>query len=559
MHTQSSGRPITFRVAFLLCLNLSSTPDITYLRYSGADRVCHRIIAMAAAVNVLLAQKTDFENVPHDNLRKILNEIDRKKLENGLLFEVNSPFHHVTPTLFTTLRLHHFRKLELDIASKTVTLGRHDEEDLITRFLQLCGPAITTISLHSSGELQLHGYDTDRYAKTVKDACQNVRRVLLTGNDYSTFPRKTVDSFIREFAGEVEQLEVRTQKHVKQRYWGSVGGNMVQHVAGNSTALKCFKYTGVSLKDHEAFWEIVGATLEELHLCYNNSAPWRETLLDVEQYCRKLHTVMLDNPLYDSNVDEETFTDVLVSYGDQLLRANLHSLDTPSCRRIVASCPNLRATFIEKRHQFERVKVLGNCIESLRLRTRGNADWEPLREALKVCGRLNFLKIYRKDRRSFPQPLNIECIQSAFSTELSHLQKLHLFPLRDSETLSCVARGTGNLVSVTIEAISAISVFDIEKLADSNPRLEHIHIREGVNRYDGDSTGMYVASVIESLFSRCPRLSTLNIHCTQSATPDAGLMRALRLRLCQRGIKEDIQFKEHMPKSRNRRTMIFPF
>ncbi len=485
-----------------------------------------------------------FDLLPDDALIGVARMTHGTSVPPKTLLEAVSPFRRVAPLIVNKIRLHNEHKVRLDLHRHTLEFGRDDQREEILVALRACGNGIRCVELISCGHDQLFKLDSMAYARLIAENRPNICKLVLRGEDDYDDIRETVESFAAVFAPRVQELEFQARRY-STALLAIVGSTAIENFK-NAPMLRKFAYSGDSLGHLTEFWGHVGKQLESIHLRLRHRADWPATIASIQEHCRNLQICMLHNPLNREGVSEEVFTDLICSFGASLKYAQLHSLDVKHCARITKNCPNLRCEVAEKRNQLERLAVLAESIDTLQLRVRADGEWEKLALVLSRCTSLTTLKIHRKPS----PPLNIfstispECVEALFRAPRPQLQHLAMKSVVGDLTLALLAEKTGNLRSLVLHFSSSYlrTAEDfLPRLVLANERLECVELADENERDELDSS-TYLQIVVE-IFLYCPMLRELKVCSPLSMRPEPGLVRAMELKLKNRGVQFKFTFR----------------
>lgn len=113
-------------------------------------------------------------------------------------------------------------------------------------------------------------------------------------------------------------------------------GNSIRHVKIDAWSadytLKCFSlppslkpfdFRGFNLHKLDPFWELVRDSLEDVVLLVPDLLGWLSCISRLRTHCRKLSSIHLMCPLEGLTVEEGDILELLCSYGEQLIHADL--------------------------------------------------------------------------------------------------------------------------------------------------------------------------------------------------------------------------------------------
>lgn len=101
-----------------------------------------------------------------------------------------------------------------------------------------------------------------------------------------------------------------------------------------SPALKSFHFEGTGLVRLNGIWDIKGSSLEEVSLTGTYHIGWKACMNGLRVHCRKISKILLDCPVKDSGVSQLDHADLLVSYRNQLLKADISCMTPEKSARV---------------------------------------------------------------------------------------------------------------------------------------------------------------------------------------------------------------------------------
>jgi len=534
--------------------------------------------------------ETFLDSLSNDELIRVANFLDpnhpiycsvpiKRRPTSDILLFFNGAFRRVVPDLFHTLEMHECRHLTLLPLSGVIQMGRADETKGILLTLLLAGRCIRTILLRSCSPDQVFVTDISIYAKILAYLCPNVTRIICKGDDDNNTSKQTIEEIIYRFRKCITSLEIRAKNRF---YDGSCGRTAFNRLLESSRKtvipLRKFTYCGKAHDGHLApLWKSI-PLLEAVQLKLPASTDWAPTFDSLKTHCRKLHTIILENPLRASNnnsVREHDFVTFLCSYGKQLKKALVHSINPDHAKLLAAQCPNVRCTFVEKRNHFDRIVPLGKNIEDLSLRVKsedddafreyyltgygtdddsGNndhnipisAEWTDLAAAISACRSLTTLKINTKPVSTGTiYPISGACIDSIFrnnNSSLRNLEHLSMCVIAGWIPRKLIARATGRLKSVKIHFwYYSIPGFWLTMM-QHNRQLENIDMGDRESRKEED-TAMFIDHVV-GLALKLPNMKKLHFSGHLSHQPGDHFLKSIDTRLKHNEIHYGFLFKD---------------
>lgn len=472
----------------------------------------------------------------------------REKL-NYVLFK--SSFQRVVPALFHTLEMHDCRRLTLRPLCGVIELGRSDETKKNLLTLVTCGKYIRTLVLRSASQHQMFVTDIAIYAKVLAYLLPNVASIVCKGDDDDEMSKHTVNEIVYAFRKRLVTLKIIGRNRF---YDGTYGALALTRLAKSKSLhmlpLRSFTYSGDTSGHLAPLWKTI-RNLQEVNLSLATQANWAPTFDSLKTHCRKLHTVILENPLRagpNNLVTEEDFVNLLCSYGAQLKKALVHSIRAEHARVLREACPNLRCIVVEKRNHFDRIAALGPQISSLSVRVKTasgvSEDWAALSAAIATCRSLASLTVNTKPfSTGMHEPISGACIESIFENPLVHLEHLALKVMAGWVAPELIAQATGRLKTVKIHFWYYCIPGFWRLLLQSNRGLEDIEIVDKESRKE-ERAAQYVDCLVDHVLDRLRNVKKFSFYGQLSQHPGDHVMRRIALKLRHREIAFAFRFRD---------------
>lgn len=188
-------------------------------------------------------------------------------------------------------------------------------------------------------------------------------------------------------------------------------------------------------------WRAIGSTLELLFIDENVRVT---EVRNIQHLCRKLEVVCIEI----AEGAERAYTNLLVSYGDQLKRTNVYSLSEAQIQRVIASCRNVRwDVFL---HSFADnimpLRSMGNRIDMLDMSLHNDDTPSKLRKAVSGCNGMKEIFLL-----TFNDSVGIRALEAldlGSKLSLAHLSLMFPWDSPMEDAFRIVAQGTGALRSL---------------------------------------------------------------------------------------------------------------
>jgi len=259
----------------------------------------------------------------------------------------------------------------------------------------------------------------------------------------------------------------------------------------------------------------------------------------VKTHARKLSSISLNYPIkYVNDVHEGQMTDLIVSYGEQLVNLEIADMSAESWAKIIDSCPRVQIALRNKPNVFASIDVLWQNLRELKLELHSrpllfggfgggfvggfnavnafnndddgafNSDREAkLRKAMEKCYGLHKLTLSCGRYIDTSENVQLNVIQAMLPFEMKCLEELELRPLVDPASLTHIATVTSQLKSVKFSCPSPMATSAIEAIVRANRGLEDVEIRE-YRRANEQRTGAETAESVKDLVSLFSGYST---------------------------------------------------
>lgn len=485
--------------------------------------------------------ETYFHCLAADELRNIIGFVNKSECNTSrrllvpLLFGANrnSAFSPISIDAFKVIRVHGKAAITCLQEEKTLELGCIENIDLIERILQVCGASIECIEIGSSSlhitkrSEENHGLfqkQIERYAKLLSKYCTNTKKLYTTRSNPSRAFQNAVTILIEGIRTQLEEIRV-------EDYWlispidGLRSSSVVEMMNANTSKLRNFRYHGYDLGYLEPLWDNVANSLEQLEI-YSLGNGWRYLLNDVRRKCRKLTRIEFENPLVDSDIQEDDLISFLSSYGSNLLRTSIPSgISLEGCRKIVKSCPNMLCTLNEEERNSERISIFRGHAEKLRVVLGGLRESKGLMHSISRCSKLVELSLVQRDHYVLNGPQKI-----MDEEEVEQLRNLTTLRLHWCSLSPFVSFGyeTTQLRKLFVGCEPACDASLFNRLVDRNHHmLEHVEILERHLRTEGETVEL--ATNLVSIFQRCSELENFVLLLLLAEIPTESSIRTIFL------------------------------
>lgn len=255
-----------------------------------------------------------------------------------------------------------------------VHLPNEQDPALLTRWFQSAGHSLEELILSDKIECA-NAEDLQPMFEAFEENCLVLRRLQLLNLSGIVLP-----SMLRATRGRLYELRVH--------------GEDAPEIETCCTGLRKLQLHAKS-KNILGILRVVGPTMESIDCTQLLTS---EELRQVRDLCPKLTSISL-KVKNDTAVGLSAFANLLCSYGSQLRFANLKSMSTALCEKILASCPNVRCDLdvvMPSTIFLAKLKVLGPHLKNLSLVLHGDLDDDGMEEwtsAMRVCSHLEKLKL----------------------------------------------------------------------------------------------------------------------------------------------------------------------
>ncbi len=484
--------------------------------------------------------RTHLDGLPDDALMSILRSTHHVpsewKSRTSLFFSKTSPFQTVASTMFNTVNLVAEKMIRLQPEKATLKVGVSDtSEENVHSFaleaLRVCGESVKKVTLDFYHYLHPNA-NTSMLMKYIVKYCPNVEKVSLDGGK-----EDDCNLILRHFGPQLHFLKL--DKHdcnLILRHFGphlhflKLDKQMRKHLdLSRCLNLKEFKFYGDRLTDLKPYWGNLGRVLEKVHLgCESrDSKHWVETLDQIRENCPNLTTITMDiqlNLLF-ALIGKERYLLFLLSYGKNLIRANVEGLQAEDFTRLCNTCPNLRLTyFVERWRDLKALRALKSHVRNLSvsLPTNIGADFGVFRGAIEQCEDIIKLtqimaKSKTEDDDSYVHFHNENILNCTFSIPRYTIEKLSVLDVILSPiSAELIAKSVSNLKHLCVTFIALIADgFIFKGIAASNLRLEHVEISENPRGRNIVNRKMeHTIRIVDQLvhcFLNCAHLAVLNL------------------------------------------------
>ncbi len=468
--------------------------------------------------------------------------------EMSLLFSEKSPFCSVVSEIFTSLSIEADEDGSfLDFADGYILIspgyGPELNSELVKQVFSNCGRSIKSIvfgTLFADNDDEEEEEEYDENAKIkfgletallVLQYCGNAEELLFFTSERCAAIYVIKKVIFYTFASQVQSLAESTQ----------FSDNLLD--LRLCTSIKSFSSYLFNKPTYLLIDALpsVGRTLESLTLSVEfNENNCMRLLNAIQKHCRRLHTVRFSGCLPDiiRYAGEQRYTELLCSYGHQLIEAIVDELGDEALQRVIEACPRLEIPSygieFEDAHPPKRLSLIGPRITYLCFPEtwRYTENWlHPLRECI------NLRVLTARDEAV------LMAIPLLFALESLVLTATDL----SSNVVSCVASKTSNLKLLSWTTTSRIGNGTMfEKIMQSNQSLRHVSIYEcgagvGHKRKRGPTEStLVILQQLLTTFLSCRRL-TLKLQGTEDHDVTGRNLRDVCGVLPCRGIHVNIQ------------------
>ncbi len=433
----------------------------------------------------------------------------------SFLFSENGPFCKALSSVLTKVTLSSIRNsTNVSVDGGWVNIGPEilEGEELgrgvIERVLRACGESMKEIVL----------------------AVDDVHPLLIENGEYRIIQQFV--SLVIQYCPAVESLEfdlpfsgedvifVLFAKYCSQLcsidgYMWKSGVTLYSADFSNCTQIRCLSLPATP--QLIPLLEGTGSLLERLFLRFDSFEGYGEVLDAIEQNCKKLvHIGLDDSRRVINSVGEERYAAFLCSYGTQLTSASLQGMvESEHLLEVYSKCSNLDVKYqsIEDYgiEGWELVRVFGPRIQHVKVDMFACTGVESC-NAISSCISLSGLELFNfgRDRISEQDVIDTTLISVLSSLSTPSLERLLLPGLRGTkENLAMIVAATSNLRSLKLELAQPVQNGAFFKtIADSNPYLREVRIVEdeiedGIR--DGDSAVELLRELVNT-FSKCRSL-----------------------------------------------------
>ena len=236
----------------------------------------------------------------------------------------------------------------------------------------------------------------------------------------------------------------------------------------NLRHLSLYSSTPSSLDE---LWISLGATLERLDI-HVEPSNWTAFCTGLLEHCRNIRYLKIH--VDDCIVSQVAYSNLLRSYGEQLIDASLDNLNALNLLQIARSCPNLRCQLNINPSQFSRVLALSGCIEKLCVKAEhGEMDRFCFLRGVEKCTQMTNLAICSDNRlltRFDKGPVTLP------RSATHHLEVVHLNGLCAFDC-NALFDNCSMLKKVTITTkIEQLNADLFAKLARNNSNLQELYL-----------------------------------------------------------------------------------
>lgn len=255
-----------------------------------------------------------------------------------------------------------------------------------------------------------------------------------------------------------------------------------------------------------SMWESLGERLLSLHLQIWRSDPEIGNLDDIEKYCRKLTSINVSLPWFCSKYDK--VCKLYSSYKEQLVRANLGTMDKYLCEQVKKNCPNAKFSISGMKQVIERMNVLGSSLGCVEIESYINTDVEFLKQTSALCTEIEVLKYVQASR------VDNDYLVALFSSTKSNLVKLDFKGYGiESHSIEIISSSTGNLREFSCTALLNSNLC-FKRLAICNKSIQSVTINLKPRRHDYEDQSQVCSPIIGNIFNsfeECKQLRELKI------------------------------------------------
>jgi len=247
--------------------------------------------------------------------------------------------------------------------------------------------------------------------------------------------------------------------------------------------LKVLEYKGIYLRYIEEIWEIVGSTLEVVHLPYvvGDDDDWIPSINQMKIHCRNLNSIQLGRlGRYGLTEEGETaYVDLICSFGPKLIQVELPAwLTEESFMKILRECVNVRIKYrtietFKLPIVAERMETLEFAFHSCDDQVSENLGY--LATAMRSCTSLTNLDVYIPHSCSSSE----ELMKALCTERLDSLEYLRLgfyWRICVPHSFKLISQVTSNLKKLHLSISNWVSSGRILDICRANPELSSIEI-----------------------------------------------------------------------------------
>lgn len=418
-----------------------------------------------------------------------------------------SPLQEISRPFFFHLFIGNALVLQFDPERKKIYVGKRTSLEHVTDVLRYFGPYLEQLYFYTSSlshryfSLVLHHCTPGRLRTVHLSIPEDVDKVL-----------PSMRELLHKFGPHLKALSISGESITPD------AGEVIVAGIKYCTALECISI-GINVSPYSAdLWRYIGANLEyiSLYLKRHHCETRRRILEGIRLHCRRLIGINF-GPFFPRNLDESDYLSFVKSFGTQLIRAPFGALNKPALRQLSSLCPNLHCEWnpLKEGNDLERLKALGNVLESVSILFHDAADLSLLSNALASCKRLVTLHVPASNTEHEFQMVN----PTGKFTFYHPMMELRNLTLRNciscSDLIELLRRFTPKLIKLDVkltdyvcegpefeDAVHALPDLQRVRLADSKTLMTNISDDERVDRahlFDG----------LIQAFSKCPALNTV--------------------------------------------------
>lgn len=419
-----------------------------------------------------------------------------------------SPLQEISRPFFFHLFIGNALVLQFDPERKKIYVGKRTSLEHVTDVLRYFGPYLEQLYFYTSSlshryfSLVLKHCTPGRLSTVHLSIPEDVEKVL-----------PSIRSLLEKFGPGLKALSISGES-ISQ-----ASAEMIVAGMKHCTNLKCISL-GNNISPYSAdLWQHMGANLEyiSLYLKRDSSDTRRRLMTEIREHCRRLIGINF-GPFFPQNLDGSDYLTFVKSFGSQLIRAPFGALDKPALMELSSLCPNLHCEWnpLKEGNDLERLKALGNVLESVSILFHDAADLTLLSNALAYCKRLVTLHVPASNTEHEFQMVN----PTGKFTFYHPMMELRNLTLRNciscTDLIELLRRFTPKLIKLDVkltdfvlegaefaEAVSALPDLQRVRLADSKVLMTTLADAERESRahlFDG---------LIQTFGSACKMLNTI--------------------------------------------------